>query len=147
MKYPFLIYLKNKISLKFEYRKDVSAVTRTDKGYRITFSNGRSYSYGADKVKYYPFISTCENVRIYENGKLNEKYDTVDSYGHYLIFRNGDNNSYPIEKSSDIEICNIKKDTDQAKSIIDYFKEILKKSGGVSFDIPAEETQGKIQIK
>ncbi len=126
MKYPFLIYLKNKTSLKFEYRRDVSAVTRTDNGYRITFSNVRSYSYGADKVNYYPFISTCENVRIYENGKLNEIYNTVDNYGHYLIFRNGDNHSYPIEKSSDIEICNIKKDTDQAKSILDYFKEILK---------------------
>nr|WP_297165682.1 AAA domain-containing protein [uncultured Dysgonomonas sp.] len=143
MKYSFLIYLKNKTSLKFEYRRDVSAVIRTDNGYHITFNNGRSYSYGADKVKYYPFISTCENVRIYENGKLNEKYDTVDNYGHYLIFRNGDNNSYPIEKSSDIEICNIKKNTDQAKSIIDYFKEILKKSGGVSFDIPAEEAENK----
>ncbi len=143
MKHPFIVYLKNKTSLKFEYKRDVSTVVRTGNGYRITFNSGKSYNYGTDRVRYYPFVSTRENVRIYENGKLNKAYSTVDSYGRYLIFRNGDNCSCPIENSSKIEICSIKKDTHQAESIIDYFKEILKKSGGVSFDIPSEETENK----
>lgn len=143
MKLPFIIYLKNRISQNLEYKRDVSTVVRTDNGYRITFNNGKSYNYGADKVKYYPFISTLKDVRIYEKGKLNKIYDTVDDYGPYLIFRDGDNCSYPIQKNADIEICNIKKDIGQAESIIDYFKEILKKSGGVSFDIPAEEPENK----
>lgn len=62
MKHPFIVYLKNKASLNFEYRRDVSMVVRTDNGYRITFNNGKSYNYGADKVKYYPLISTL-NIR------------------------------------------------------------------------------------
>ncbi|GHT48663.1 DNA helicase [Bacteroidia bacterium] len=143
MKRPFIVYLKNKTSLKFEYKSDVSIVVRADNGYRITFNNGRIYNYGVDKVQYYPLVSTRENVRIYENGKLNKTYNTVDNYGRYLIFRDGDSCSYPIENSSDIEICDIKKDIDQAESIIDYFKEILKKSGGVSFDIQSEETENR----
>ncbi|GAB6007663.1 AAA domain-containing protein [Dysgonomonas reticulitermitis] len=143
MKLPFIVYLKNKTSLKFEYKSDVSTVVRTDNGYRITFNNGRSYNYGDDKVQYYPLISTRKDVRIYENSKLNKTYNTVDNYGRYLIFRDGDNCSYPIENNADIEICDIKKNTAQAESIIDYFKDILKKSGGVSFDIPAEETENK----
>ncbi|EGJ99552.1 hypothetical protein [Dysgonomonas gadei] len=138
MKYPFLIYLKNKTSQEYEYKRDISAVTRTDNGYSITFSNGRSYSYGADKVKYYPFISTCENVRIYENGKLNKTYNIVDKCGPYLIFRDSDNCSYSVKENGDIEIYNIKKDIVQAESVIDYFKEIPKRTGEVSFDILSE---------
>lgn len=143
MNHPFIVYLKNKTSLKFEYKSDVSTVARTDNGYRITFNNGKSYNYGADKVKYYPLISTREDVRIYENGKLNTAYNTVDNYGRYLILRDGDNCSYPIDNNADIEICDIKKNIGQAKSVLDYFKEILKGTGEVSFDIPTEETENK----
>jgi superfamily I DNA and/or RNA helicase/very-short-patch-repair endonuclease len=140
---PFIIFLKNKTSLKFEYKSDVSAAVRTDKGFCITFNSGRSYNYGTDKVKYYPFISTRKDVRIYEKGTLNKRYNTVDNYGRYLIFRNEDNSSYPIENNADIEICDMKNNIVQAASVIDYFKEILKKTNEVSFDIPEEETENK----
>jgi superfamily I DNA and/or RNA helicase/very-short-patch-repair endonuclease len=143
MDYPFIVYLKNKTSFKFEYKSDVSTVVCTDTGYHITFNNGKSYSYGTDKVQYYPLVSRREDVRIYENGKLNEVYNTVDNYGRYLIFRGKDSCSFPIEKNADIEICDIKKKIDQAESVINYFKEILKKSGGVSFDVQSEETAGE----
>lgn len=143
MRDSFIVYLKNKTSQNFEYKRDVSAVARTDNGYRITFNNGKSYSYGADKVEYYPLMSTQEEVRIYENGKLNTKYNAVDDYGHYLILRDGDNCSYPIQNNGNFEICNIKKNLGQVESVIGYFKEILKKTGGVSLDIPAEETENK----
>lgn len=143
MNHPFIIYLKNKTSLKFEYKSDVSTIVHTDNGYHITFNNGRSYNYGADKVKYYPFISTREDVRIYENGKLSKIYNTVDNYGRYLIFRDGNNCSYPIENNADIEICDIKKNIGRAASVINYFKDILKRTREVSFDIPAEETESK----
>lgn len=136
---PFIIFLKYKTSLQFEYKSDVSSVLRTKEGYRITFNNGKSYTFGADKVKYYPILTTRENVRIYENGKLNNKYNTVDNYGRYLIFRDEDNYSYPVENSADIEICDLNKNIVQAGSVIDYFKDILKKAGEVSFDIPVEE--------
>lgn len=36
-----------------------------------------------------------------------------------------------------------KKDIVQAESVIDYFKEILKRTGEISFDIPAEEAENK----
>lgn len=143
MKYPFIVYIKNKISLKFEYKSDVTTVVCMDNGYRITFNNGKSYNYGADKVQYYPLVSILDDVRIYENGKLNKTYNAVDNYGRYLIYRNEDSCSNPIKNSSDIEICDVKKNIDQAKSIIDYFKEILKKSGGISFDIQPEEAESK----
>lgn len=143
MEHTFIVYLKNKTSLKFEYKSDVSSVVRTDKGYSITFNNGGRYTYGADKVKYYPLVSIRKDVRIYEKGQLNKIYNAVNNYGRYLIFRNGDNYSYPIENSSYIEICDIKKDIDKAVSIIDYFKEILGKSGGVSFDIQSDEIENK----
>jgi superfamily I DNA and/or RNA helicase len=138
MDYPFIVYLKNKTSLKFEYKQDISTVVPTDNGYRITFNNGKSYHYGTDKVQYYPLVSRREDVRIYENGKLNE-YNTVDNYGRYLIFRTGDSFSPPIENNANIEICDIKKNIGQTESVINYFKEILKESGGVSFDIQSEE--------
>jgi superfamily I DNA and/or RNA helicase len=138
MDYPFIVYLKNKTSLKFEYKQDISTVVPTDNGYRITFNNGKSYNYGTDKVQYYPLVSRREDVRIYENGKLNE-YNTVDNYGRYLIFRTGDSFSPPIENNANIEICDIKKNIGQTESVINYFKEILKESGGVSFDIQSEE--------
>jgi superfamily I DNA and/or RNA helicase len=137
---PFIVYLKNKTSLKFEYKSDVSMVVCTDTGYHITFNNGRSYNYGADKVQHYQLVSRREDVRIYENGKLNKTYNTVDNYGRYLIFRHKNTCSFPIENDANIEICAIKKNTDQAESVINYFKEILKESGGVSFDIQSEET-------
>ena len=143
MNRPFIIYLKSKTSLTFEYKSDVSTVARTSNGYRITFNSGKSYNYGIDKVKYYPFISTREDVRIYEEGKLNKKYNIVDNYGRYLIFRDHDNCSDPIESSADIELCDINKNIDQTESVIDYFKEILIKSGNMSFDIPAEESTNK----
>lgn len=143
MRHSFIIYLKNKTSQKFEYKSDVLSVVHTDEGYSITFNNGRNYRYGADKVQYYPIESSRKDVYIYENGKLNETYNTVDNYGRYLIFRNGDNCSCPIENNSEIEICDIKKDTKQAESIIGYFKEILSKSEGVSFDFQSDEVENK----
>lgn len=114
-------------------------VVPADNGYRITFNNGKSYNYGADKVQYHPFVSRRENVRIYENGKLNNSYHAVDNYGRYLIFRNGGRCSPPIENNANIEICDMKKNIGQTESVINYFKEILKESGGVSFDIQSEE--------
>ncbi|WP_316752967.1 hypothetical protein [Pedobacter gandavensis] len=136
---PFIVYLKNKTSAKFEYKRDISTVVRTDNGYRITFNNGVSYNYGADKVQYHSLVSRREGVCIYENGKLDKRYNTIDNYGRYLIFRDGDSCSYPIENNANIEICDIKRNNGQTESVINYFKEILKKSGGVSFDIQSEE--------
>lgn len=143
MKYPFIVYLKNKTSQKFEYKSDVADVDRINNGYRITFKNGKTYHYAADKVQYYPHLSTREDVRIYENGNLNNRYSTVDDYGRYLIFRDGNSYLGPIENSSDIEICDIKKNICQAESVISYFEEILEKSGGISFDIQSDDTDGK----
>ena len=143
MEHRFIIYLKNRTSQKFEYKSDVSSIVPIDKGYNITFNNGKNYNYGADKVEYYPLVSSRENVRIYENGQLNKIYNAVDNYGHYLIFREGNNCSYPICNNSEIEICDIKKEMKQAESIIGYFKEILSKSGGVSFDFQSDEVENK----
>lgn len=139
MDHPFIVYLKNKTSLKFEYKSDVSKVVRTETGYHITFNNGKSYKYGADKVQYYPLLWKREDVRIYENGTLNKKYHEVDNYGHYLIFRDKEDCSLPIENNTNIEICAIKNNTDQTESVINYFKKILKESGAVSFDTQSEE--------
>ncbi|MBS1520643.1 MAG: AAA family ATPase [Bacteroidetes bacterium] len=143
MDHPFIVYVKNKSSLKFEYKRDVSTVVHHDNGYFITFNNGRTYYYGADKVKYYPLVLRREDVRIYENGKLNKTYNSVDNYGRYLIFRDGDNCSFPIENNSHIEICDKKKNIGQTESVINYFKRILKENDSVSFDIPTEETDSK----
>lgn len=143
MKDLFIVYLKNKTSLAFEYKSDVSSVVPTDDGYRITFNNGRIYNYGGGRVQYYPFISTREDVRIFINGKLNNTYSAVDNYGRYLIFRNAERCSYPVENNADIEIYDIKKNIGQTKSVIDYFKDILRRIGEVSFDISAEETENK----
>lgn len=143
MHHPFIVYLNNKTSQKFEYKTDVLSVVRTDNGYRITFRNGKSYNYGVEKVRYYPFVSSRENVRIYVNGKWNKEYNTVDNYGPYLIFREGRTYSYPIENNTDIEICDVKKNIDRSESVINYFKGILKEKNGVSFDIPTEERGNK----
>ncbi|REC76842.1 hypothetical protein DRF60_13245 [Chryseobacterium elymi] len=143
MNYPFIIYLKNKTSTQFEYKRDVSSVANTYNGYYITFSNGRSYTYGADRVLYYPFVSRRENVHIYERGILNKKYNTVDDYGQYVIFRKGNHCSLPVEKSKDIEICDVKKNTKHAESLLNYFKKILEENNSVSFDIQNEETGNK----
>lgn len=143
MEHPFIVYLKNKTSQKFEYKSDVSSVVRTDNGYSVTFNNGKSYTYGADKVKYYPYTSTREGVRIYENGKLNKRYNIVDYYGSYLIFRDTDTSSNPVENSDNIEICEEKQCVEQAGSIIEYFRDILTNSGEISFDIPADDPENK----
>jgi len=143
MDHSFIVYLKNKGSLKFEYKRDVSRVLPTKNGYSITFNNGKRYNYGADKVKYYPLVSRRENVRIYENGKLNKIYNRVDNYGRCLIFKNGENCSYPIEDNAHIEICDIKKNIRQTTSVFNYFKQILNGNNDVSFDIQSEETDLK----
>ena len=141
--YPFLIYLKKKGSPQFEYASDV--INAKPKGQRclITFKNGMFYSFGADNVRFYHHISTREDVRIYEDGTLNKEFNIVDNYGKYLIFRSNDSCSEPIDKSSRIEICDIKEDTYRSKSIISYFKEILNGSNDTSFDIKTEDSEGK----
>lgn len=136
----FIVFLKNKTSLQFEYKSDVLTVVSTNAGYHITFNSGKSYYYGSGKVQYYPLVLRRENVRIYENGKLNNRYNAVDDYGRYLIFREKGSCSFPVEKNANIEICYLKKNIHQAESIINYFKDILKESGGASFDIQSEET-------
>lgn len=143
MEHRFIVYLRNKTSQKFEYKSDVSSVVRNGNGYSITFNNGRSYNYGADKVRYYPYTSTREDVRIYENGKLNKRYNTVDYYGRYLIFRNADSSSNPVEHSDNIEICDVKQNVEHAGSVIEYFRDILTNSGAISFDIPSDESEKK----
>jgi len=140
---PFIIFLKNRTSLQFEYKRDVSEIVRTNNGYSITFNGGRAYNYKSRNVRYYPYISTRKEVRIYENGILNNTYNTVDSYGSYLIFRNEERSSYPVENNADIEIYDQKQNVEQAKSFIDYFKNILKSAGGVSFDFPVEEGEAE----
>ena len=141
--HPFIVYLKNKTSVNFEYKRDVLSVVQTDNGYRVTFREGKSYNYRTDNVRFYPFVSRRKDVRIYEHGKLNKKYDTVDSYGRYLIFRAGDNCSYPVEDNANIEICDAKKDTSGTESIINYFRRILKENIALSFDIQGEELDNK----
>lgn len=143
MEYQFIVYLKNKKSQKFEYKSDVSSVISTDNGYSITFNNGKCCTYGADKVKYYTYTSTREGVRIYENGKLNKRYNIVDYYGSYLIFRNADTSSNPVENSDNLEICDVKQGAEQAGAIIEYFREILECSGEISFGIPFDESENK----
>ena len=101
---PFIIYLRNKTSFEFELKRDVSSVSQTDRGYTITFNSGKSYNYGKDKVLYYPLVSSREDVLIYENGILNNRYNSVDSYGRYFIFRNKDFVSEPINNNANIEI-------------------------------------------
>ncbi len=136
--HPFVIYLKNKTSQQFEYKSDIKHISYANQRYRITFRNGGSYSYGSGRVLYYRYKSTQENVGIYENGKLNETFDTVDDYGEYFIFRNTQIHSDPIHKSANIEIYNIKKVTNRDKSIISYFTDILKGANNTSFDIKTE---------
>ena len=75
MERRFIVYLKNKKSQRFEYKSNVLSIVRNDNGrYNVTFNDGRSYDCGADKVRYYPYTSTREDVRIYVNGKLSKKY-------------------------------------------------------------------------
>ena len=70
MERRFIVYLKNKKSQRFEYKSNVLSIVRNDNGrYNVTFNDGRSYDCGADKVRYYPYTSTREDVRIYVNGK------------------------------------------------------------------------------
>ena len=140
---PFIIYLRNKNSTGFEYKKDVSKAVRIDKVYRITFNSGKYYNYAIDNVRYYQHISTRENVFIYEDGKLNRKYNIVDNYGKYLILRNEHSYSDPIENNSCIEIYDVKQDTDRRRSIIEYLKNILTVSGETSFDMPSDDPKSK----
>ncbi|PIE84684.1 MAG: hypothetical protein CSA07_01080 [Bacteroidia bacterium] len=139
---PFIVFLRNRDSLKFEYKRDVSEVKPTEKGYLVTFANGRSYAYGADRVRYYPIVSTRENVRVYIKGRA-QKYHIVDDYDKHLILRGEDTQPYLIEKNGDIEICEVRRGTEQGASVVEYFKEILRGTGGVTFDLPAEEGEGK----
>lgn len=144
MERRFIVYLKNKKSQRFEYKSNVLSIVRNDNGrYNVTFNDGRSYDCGADKVRYYPYTSTREDVRIYVNGKLSKKYNIVDYYGQYLIFRNTGVSSNPVENGDHIEICDAKQDIGQAGSIIEYFRNILINSCEVSFDIPSDEPERK----
>lgn len=141
---PFIIYLKNKTSLEFELKRDVSNVEQTGNGFTITFTNGKSYTYGADKVRFFPYLSTQNDVRIYVNGKCEKHYNIVDHYGKYLIFRNSNSYSDPVENNNSVEICNLNKNMiRQTESVIGYFKEILHHSGEISFDIQSEEPDSK----
>lgn len=135
---PFILFLKSGNSRNFEYKNNIRSVTPTSKGYRVTFKGGKSYNYATHNVKYYPLLNSQKDVRIYENGQLNRWYDRVDNYGQYLIFRNDGYSSSPTLKNDSIEIYAIKKSVsvDRAKTIIDYFKEILRRVGEVSFEIP-----------
>ena len=136
---PYIIYIKNRMSDEFEHRKDVSNVIRTDKGYQVIFRNNeRMYNYGSDKVRYYPFVYTREKVFIYNKGVLLGEYDTVDYYGEYMIFRKNESCSDPVMQSADIEISEKKEAVKKSQSLIDYYKDILIKSGGISFDISSE---------
>ena len=81
--------------------------------FKITFSNNRDYIYSTDNVRYYKYISTKENVCIYEKGKRNKAYNIVDNYGRYLIFRNNNSQSEPVYNNRDIEICELRTNFNQ----------------------------------
>ena len=147
MNKPFIIYLKNQKSQQFEYSRDVLEAVRTRNGYRITFRQNKIYNYGKGNVRYYPFLSTRRNVRIYQKGKLERAYDTVDNYGKYLIFRNKDDCSDPIANNADIEIVDIKENIKYAASVIHYFKSILRELDTVSFELPSNEAEKKHSTK
>lgn len=134
-----IVFLKNKSSSEFEYKRNVLRVNQVNRGFRITFNNGKSYNYSHENVMYYPLLSTREDVRIYEKGKLSHHYNTVNNYGPYVIFRNNKYYSHPIENNNDIEISDVKRDINKTRSVIDYFKYILEKNGEVSFDIPSND--------
>ena len=140
---PYLVYLENKLTQQFEYKSDVIDITLVGRVYRVTFKNGRYYNYSTNKVKCYRLISTKENVRIYQAGKLNGAFDIVDDYGQFFVFRNKNSYSAPIRKSSDIEISDIKQDTQQTQSILNYFKDVLQISTNAPFDIATEEQPSK----
>ncbi len=137
----YLIFLKDRVSQRFEYKSDVRSVALGKNMYRIAFIGGKSYNYGFDRVKYYPLKSTREGVRIYEGGNLHRSFDTVDYYGKYLIFRGKGGRSKPIEESSDIEICDIKNDVDRSQSIIDYFRDSLKGLNSISFEVETDDSE------
>ena len=139
----YLIFLKDRVSQRFEYKSDVRSVVLDEDTYCITFAVGKSYNYGFDRVKCYPLKSTREGVRIYECGNLHRSFDTVDYYGKYLMFRGKAGRSKPIEESSDIEICDIKNDVDRSQSIIDYFRDSLKGLNSISFEVETDDSEAK----
>lgn len=141
---PFIIYIQNKSTAEFEYRGDVSAVVRTINGYQVTFNGERSYTYGPDRVRFFLYTSTRNDVRIYVDGKPLAHFDTADFYDKYVIFRNEYSYSKPYENNERIEICDLDKENiRQGEVVLDYFKEILEQSGGVSFEVQSEETESK----
>lgn len=139
MNLSFLVYLKNRTSGKFEYINNISNVAETDRGYRITFNNGKSYNYGSDNVMYYPLLSIKKGVRIYEKGILNRQFDTVNDYGSLMVFRNENSHSIPVHNNNDIEICEVNKNVKQSKSVLEYFRYILEQNGEISFEYPSSE--------
>lgn len=143
MSQPFIVFLRDKETVEFKYTKGITRVSCIKGRYRITFSNHKTYNYNSERVRYYPLLSTRENVRIYERGKLNPQYNSVDNYGMYLIFRNHKDSTHPILNSKNIEICDIKKVSSETFSIMRYFTSILTKIGGVSFDIETGTTEDK----
>lgn len=139
---PFIIYIQNKSTAEFQYRGDVSEVVRTINGYQVTFNGERSYTYGPDRVRFFLYTSTRNDVRIYVDGKPLAHFDTADFYDKYIIFRNENSYSKPYENNEHIEICDLDKENiKQGEVVLDYFKEILEQSGGVSFEVQSEETE------
>ncbi|MTG98802.1 AAA family ATPase [Myroides sp. BIT-d1] len=135
----FIVFLKNKTSLLFEYKSDVTSAVCIGDKYQITFRNGKTYKYGIDKVQYLPLLSTQANVRIYQKGILNTKYDTVHYYGDYFIFTKDKDSSNPIKNDTNIEICPSVQNSEHIKPIIDYFKDIITQSIETSFDVPIND--------
>ncbi|MGL5681946.1 MAG: AAA domain-containing protein [Marinifilaceae bacterium] len=135
---PYIIFIKDKVTAEFYYRKDVTEVIRTPNGYRITFNNSKSYNYGEDRVKLYPYLFTQTDVLIYESGTRNSEYTIVDNYGEYLILRNQQECSFPIKNDSNVEICGINRNLNRFETILSYFKEIITLPNQLSFAIPED---------
>ncbi len=143
----FILCLRNSKTQKFEYKRDVESVSRQGKLYAVAFKNDKTYFYGEDKVRYYPLLSTRENVRIYVDGVQQGGVDRLYDYGLLYIFASENHIANPIPKRGNIEICDAKESLDNTLLTLEYFKTIVSKvATSFAADVTPEDGRSISQI-
>ena len=146
---PYLCFICNKKTGALVYRADVTSVEKQSSTYRVTFQPGKVYNYSFKSVLVLPLLSSRSSVLVSVDGQLKEGYEFVDHYGQYVVLRQGDRTSYPIELTDRVEVYEPMAPSKSQAMTLQYFQDLLRagQAGEINTSVESDVRKAREDIR